>query len=140
MPKSHPIPTLAALALTLLTATARPQSLPATTPALPNLPPNTPPPHWPVAQYRALLAPHDPTPEQKAQTTRLINDLTADDYPTRQRASKELATRGPDAFPGLRQAVANANSSYASLDHNPRACLMLRIAQNSIDTCDTISQ
>jgi hypothetical protein len=65
-----------------------------------------PPPMWPVDQFKALLAFPEPTPESRAATARLIRDLTSENFATREAASKELAAKGPAAFPGLREAVA----------------------------------
>ena len=62
-------------------------------------------PFWPPPPN--VRTPADiPTPE----TTRLVHDLTADDYPTRERASRELLAKHPNAYPGLRS-IAIASKS-----------------------------
>ncbi len=62
-------------------------------------------PLWPPRPD--IRSPADiPTPE----TTRLVHDLTADDYPTRDRAYQELLAKGLNAYPGLRS-IAIASKS-----------------------------
>ncbi len=65
-----------------------------------------PPPMWPVGEMRAMLEMPAETAAARAETARLVRELGAGDFATREKASRELAARGAGAFPGLREAVA----------------------------------
>jgi hypothetical protein len=66
---------------------------------------------WPVDQFNNLVLPPKPTPEALAETARLLRELASDEYQIRKKASDELARRGIDAFPGLREAASGTTDA-----------------------------
>jgi len=77
-----------------------------------------PPPMWPVDQRRSCRD-SEPTPESNAppRPPHPRPDLRL--FATAKPTSQELAARGPDAFPGLREAAASFNRTRSSFPAPP---------------------
>ena len=62
---------------------------------------------WPAGEVHTLKG------EATEETRRLVRELAADDFATRERATTELATKGTAGFPGLREVVETSGDEEA---------------------------